>query len=293
MDYCLVKSGACSVVLGRGHYKDFFPDKKGKLIKLTKTTSNHNEFKYLSAVRNITKYRDYYAIPDELSVLIKPSDKFYEHAKKLSQDKSMFYGSLNCMYIDYAGEKDLLGTMEDVINGDYTFWKSYKTILGFTKNILQSLKYLHDNKICHLDIKPENIMVNFRTKKFKLIDFGFASVEPFKDYINDLKGTPGYFPRKFPNEEPSEWLPEINANDIHPIDGLIPMQRNSRLVYKIDSYCFGRVLYFLKYVYETYTPVKWINSKKTKDKLDAIIKSLTQNNVYARMTIQECLRIFI
>ena len=293
MDYCLVKSGACSVVLGRGHYKDFFPDKKGKLIKLTKTTSNHNEFKYLSVVRNITKYRDYYAIPDELSVLIQPSDKFYEHAKKLSQDKSMFYGSLNCMYIDYAGEKDLLGTMEDVINGDYTFWKYYKTILGFTKTILQSLKYLHDNKICHLDIKPENIMVNFRTKKFKLIDFGFASVEPFKDYINDLRGTPGYFPRKFPNEEPSEWLPEINANDMHPIDGLIPMQRNSRLVYKIDSYCFGRVLYFLKYVYERYTPIKSTNNNKTKDKLDAIIKSLTQNNVYARMTIEECLRIFI
>ena len=37
------------------------------------------------------------------------------------------------------------------------------------------MKYLHDNKFVHLDIKPENVMcVNLEKKWVKLVDFGSA-----------------------------------------------------------------------------------------------------------------------
>ena len=65
------------------------------------------------------------------------------------------------------------------------------------------------------DIKPENIMVNKKTT-YKIIDFGFSSKEPFTDYINDLKGTPGYFPKQYDFDKPSDWLPQIKANDLIP-----------------------------------------------------------------------------
>ena len=81
------------------------------------------------------------------------------------------------------------------------FWRSYKDIDVFTKTMLESINYLHQKKICHLDIKPENIMINTRTRHFKIIDFGFTDVEPFNNYTSDFRGTPGYFPKYFPNEK--------------------------------------------------------------------------------------------
>ena len=42
--------------------------------------------------------------------------------------------------------------------------------LIFLKYIAQSLKFLKDHKICHLDLKPSNIL--FGNGHVKLIDFG-------------------------------------------------------------------------------------------------------------------------
>lgn len=41
-----------------------------------------------------------------------------------------------------------------------------------TIQILKGVKFLHENNICHRDIKMENILYNFNT--VKIIDFGFA-----------------------------------------------------------------------------------------------------------------------
>jgi serine/threonine protein kinase len=44
------------------------------------------------------------------------------------------------------------------------------TKLTFLKYIAQSIKFLKDHKICHLDIKPANIL--FGNLQIKLTDFG-------------------------------------------------------------------------------------------------------------------------
>ena len=74
---------------------------------------------------------------------------------------------LYCYFIDNAGPFDLFKTLND----NY-IWNSYKKILDFAKKIIEALAWLHSHKICHLDIKPENIMVNPHKKSFKLIDLG-------------------------------------------------------------------------------------------------------------------------
>ena len=38
---------------------------------------------------------------------------------------------------------------------------------------MEGLNFLHINS-CHLDIKPENIMINLRDNSFKIIDFGLV-----------------------------------------------------------------------------------------------------------------------
>ena len=83
----------------------------------------------------------------------------------------IFTWPLQCYYIDFAGEYELIDTMNQVIiKRDFTFWKSAKTILKFTKDIMNAINYLHQNKLCHLDLKPENIIID-SNKKFKIIDF--------------------------------------------------------------------------------------------------------------------------
>jgi serine/threonine protein kinase len=44
------------------------------------------------------------------------------------------------------------------------------TKMFFLKYIAQALKFLKDRKICHLDLKPSNIL--FASKHIKISDFG-------------------------------------------------------------------------------------------------------------------------
>jgi serine/threonine protein kinase len=293
MDNKILKTGSCSIVLGNFHYSKFINHKPNKLIKFTKVIRGHNEFKYLKLIKKIENYNDYYALPDDEQFILKPSDKFYKILERLVKGEkiNIFYGNLIYNYIDYCGI-ELLDTIIDIKdNYDYTFWRSYKTIIEFSQKILEGLNYLHQNKICHLDIKPENIIVDKLKRKFKIIDFGFSSLEPFDEFVNDIRGTPGYLPKLFLNYIPSYWLPKVTANDF--IIQPIPHIKERNLVYKIDSYCFGRVLYFLKVIYQDNLRISCFNfEKKDQNRLNTIIKSLIEDNVYQRFTPEQCLTQF-
>ncbi|XP_018410415.1 PREDICTED: striated muscle preferentially expressed protein kinase [Nanorana parkeri] len=53
------------------------------------------------------------------------------------------------------------------------FRYSEDDVVNYLVQILQGLEYLHEQKILHLDIKPENIMVSYMNT-IKIIDFGSA-----------------------------------------------------------------------------------------------------------------------
>ena len=59
------------------------------------------------------------------------------------------------------------------------------------KKIIEGIKFCHDNKVCHLDIKPDNIVIN---KYFDpiIIDFGFSEEFNESIKIKEGKGTPHY-----------------------------------------------------------------------------------------------------
>ena len=294
MSHYLLKTGSSSIILGRGHYGNFINIKQGKLLKITNIKDNHNEMKYYKQIRKINHYMKYYVIPDEEEYILDPNDNFYKKLTELllknNLDTSILNSSLHCHYVDYAGDKDLLDTLNDIeVNSKVCYWNSYNKILKLIKSIMLGLKYLHYNKIAHLDIKPENIMINTSLNEYKIIDFGFSSQEPFTDFIKDVRGTPGYFPKYYPDEPINEWLPRIYANDTILDNGYIPFIKNYRLIYKIDSYCLGRVLFFLKYKYDVNRVYKCYNYEVKKGKrIDNIIKDLLINDTYYRLTITDC-----
>ncbi|XP_068694426.1 death-associated protein kinase 2-like [Montipora foliosa] len=75
--------------------------------------------------------------------------------------------------------------------------------LGFTRQVVEAVHYLHDNHIVHMDIKPENIVLKDRTeKKIKLIDFGLAKIIPPGEIVRAILGTPEFVAPEVINFEP-------------------------------------------------------------------------------------------
>ena len=288
----ILKEGSCSIVLGEKYYKGFINPKKNKLLKVTCIQDNHNELLYLDKIKEIDNYTKYFSIPEDISYILNPSDNFYTYLERIVKEKHDFFGKkLNCFFIDCAGEKDLLDTILDINERqDFTFWRSYKDIIIFSNTIMKALNFLHEKNLCHLDIKPENIMVNLKKRNFKIIDFGFCAEYPFDEYVKNIRGTPGYFPKFFPNDTNTKWLPKIEANDLILINGKTPMQKDRNLVYKIDSFCLGRVINFLRVIYQNDIVYYCYNGeKKNNIKLEKIISSLTDKDFYKRLTIKQCL----
>lgn len=288
-----IQTGAYSILLGPQHYKSFIEHRHNKLLKISKITHEHNDLNYSSVIRSIKDSYKYYSIPEEEYVLLKKTDKFYDKLKELINAPSFFdyRNFLHCHYIDFAGNKELIETIIEIDNNDFTYWSSYSKIIKFTYHILKGLKYLHEKTICHLDIKAENIVINTFKNTYKIIDFGFSAMEPFEKYVKNIQGTPGYFPKNFDIEEDNPWLPKINANDTFLVNGEIPFVTNRKLVYKIDSFCLGRTIYYLKYIYKDNKKYACFNYESNKEtKINNILDSLLENDVNKRLTVTQCLQ---
>lgn len=63
------------------------------------------------------------------------------------------------------------------------------------RQLLEALRYLHSHKICHRDVKPDNVMYDRKSARIWLIDFGVSKLWMEKNVRKEMltnTGTPDY-----------------------------------------------------------------------------------------------------
>ena len=79
--------------------------------------------------------------------------------------------------MEYVDGEDLLAFLKN----HPTYFEDAEHFDKFVGQLLSALKYLHDNQVLHLDLKPENIMLTRIGSDVKVVDLGCCYSDTFVD----------------------------------------------------------------------------------------------------------------
>lgn len=110
----------------------------------------------------------------------------------------------------YDNKAEMVMVMEYVAGGelferivDESFEHTEVSSVGYMRQILEGIQYMHQQNIVHLDLKPENIVCVDRTGiQIKIIDFGLASKLDPNTPVKVMHGTPEFVAPEVINYEP-------------------------------------------------------------------------------------------
>ncbi|CAB3363420.1 Hypothetical predicted protein [Cloeon dipterum] len=68
-----------------------------------------------------------------------------------------------------------------------------KTCKRFLQQLASALQYIRSQNVCHMDLKPQNLLLTSRTNPvLKMADFGFAQPMKSSEHSSSLRGSPLY-----------------------------------------------------------------------------------------------------
>ena len=240
---------------------------------------------YFEDKEKIKKFKDV-----KLTLIEKNKNQFKENInliKKEKEDKEIF-----CLITEFAQN----GSLEDYLNkykedclskGKFVPI-SQDFIIKISEQILNGLKYLHNKRIAHRDIKPDNILLD-KNNNIKIADLGIAAI--FKEEGDEET-----------IEEDDDLL--CHCTTVGRRDFICPeIEQNTSYDYRCDIYSLGLTMLCLmlgkKPVTFTKNPMNeekvrefkkgiWDDLKSYNEYLIKLIKRMLEENINFRPTSSQC-----
>ena len=316
-----MRFGSFSILLNENEYSTFgikptINDESKPLFKITYLKEgNMGDIKYSDI---LIKQNDYIVKIYKENMLIDLNNKSlinylkngiekYDEYKVNNLFTNILYNSLNLTgyFLENLGDFDLFDSLKQLIELDTNnIWiiDTNKRINEFIIHMCEALEYLKDQTICHLDIKPENIVYNNRQilipfgKRFKLVDFGFADKYPFTRYANKVCGSINYVPYYTSKKDTYSWIINNKTNDwlFNPIlrkyiHYIYRYNASPELIYKTDIYSMGvvfnQLIYYLNY-YMKHKKLNFSNNREIKN----LIEHMTHKDIILRFYPSDCIK---
>ena len=173
---------------------------------------------------------------EKLKNIYKNSKNLYQNE---SEDKKMYY-----LVLDYVPN----GSLENFIIKHQSQNKAVEQefIIKVFKQILTGLKYLHENKIMHRDIKLDNILLD-ENNNIKISDFGISAIH-----------------RDESNEDDQNNVLVSNYSKVGRMDFVAPEILNNckNFDFKVDIFSLGLTMLWLV---SKKNPIALVNGKRTID----------------------------
>ena len=154
---------------------------------------------------------------------------------------------VDCIIMEYSKFGNLRQFQRNFIK---SYYMSESTLCYFSYLILKGLKYCHMSKIAHLDIKPQNIIID-DTLNLKLIDFSISI--DYRDIDKTIKlpyrGTKYYMAPEIINSE------VIDVNDLE----------------KVDLFSLGVMLYNFAFCSYPYESTEESNDEQIEEKMNIFV----------------------
>ncbi|CDW55763.1 Pkinase domain containing protein [Trichuris trichiura] len=106
------------------------------------------------------------------------------------------HANIISLYEMYESKREVVLVLELVSGGELFHYLCSRESLceeeasSFIRQILYGLRHMHSKLFAHLDLKPENIMLQkSNSTSIKLIDFGLSRKIPPNSSVKDLMGT--------------------------------------------------------------------------------------------------------
>ncbi|KAI5097141.1 myosin light chain kinase, smooth muscle isoform X1 [Silurus meridionalis] len=130
--------------------------------------------------------------------------------KEIELMNSLHHPKLVQCLAAYDNKPEIVMVMEFIPGGelferivDDNFEHTEQSSVGYMRQILQGVQYMHQQNIVHMDLKPENIVCEDRTGfQIKIIDFGLACKLDSSIPLKVMHGTPEFVAPEVINYEP-------------------------------------------------------------------------------------------
>lgn len=193
------------------------------------------------------------------------------------QAKEIFdYLPYKCLVMPLA-----MSDMNNILNQAHNHHLDEDLVKEVIRSALLALKYLHDNEICHRDIKPDNLLYlgEEEEESVQLTDLGFATKVSTDELCSDYVGTLNYAAPEIICGKPYDksidiWSLGVSMYTLLSGQNPFPCNPESTLRRCIQNGAF------------LYPASKWKTiSREAKDLISHMIKV----NPMERYTVQQCL----